>query len=88
MLTCVLWCRIDYIHMLLCEHEHPGVLEGFDPIAYEDRLIILEGCPLSREHMRAVECICNSFHIFYSLRYRTALPASQDQELRHLSGYD
>ena len=76
--------------MLLCEHEPPGVLEGFDPTVYEDRLIILEGSPLSREHMRAFECICNSFHVVYSLRYRTALqlPPSQSQEHRHLAAYD
>jgi len=73
--------------MLLCEHEHPTVLEGFDQVLYEDQLIILEGSPLSREHMRAIECICNCFHIVYSLRYRTVLPAPQEQQLRQLSGY-
>ena len=72
--------------MLLREHEHPGALEGFDPVTYEDRLIILEGSPLSKEHMRAIECICNSFHVVYSLRYRAALPTSQDQQLSHLAG--
>lgn len=74
--------------MLLCEHGPPVVLEVFDPVIYEDRLIILEGSPLSREHMRAIECICSSFHVVYSLRYRTTLPSGQDQERRHLAGYD
>lgn len=71
--------------MLLCEHEHPAVLDGFDPVTYEDRLIILEGSPLSREHMRAVECICKSFHVVYLLRYRRALPAQGQQQLQHVS---
>ena len=62
------------MYMLLCEHEHPEVLDGFDPVLHEDRLIIMEGSPLSREHIRAVECVCKSFHIAYSLRYRRALP--------------
>ncbi len=70
-------CRVDYMYMLLCEHEHPEVLDGFDPVMYEDRLVIMEGSPLSREHIRAVECICKSFHIAYSLRYRRALPTHQ-----------
>lgn len=76
--------RIEYIYMLLHEHERPAVLEGYDPMLYEDRLIILEGSPLSREHLRAVECICHSFHVVYSLRYRTALPVPENRSLEHM----
>ncbi len=73
--------RIEYIYMLLLEHERPAVLDGVNPTLYEDRLIIMEGSPLSREYMRAVECICRSFHVVYSLRYRTALPAPEQRSL-------